>query len=315
MFAPALPCIGPTSTRRPARVSAAAGCLYLRRASWVRQVLQSGLEHDITNAQLLAEIRRIRVAIDTSPDAAAGTSASSLEAKAQTKRRRWLQLASGDSLPTPMVMQSAGDTSTQSPATSDCSSSVASSISSSVSTRDSSSSACAEGACHVSDFSCPLCMKLLYEPVTTACGHSFCRECLVRCLDHNNGCPLCRTVLHVSSRKPPVSVSLQNILNKQFPQQTKERETEASSEKLPVPCVLPLFVVDHVMPGQVRRPRVSRPRTSLPRIPTAVISRPQAPSARICRATTDSLGPRVAGDSFERVRAAVSAYDEALPGG
>jgi hypothetical protein len=44
------------------------------------------------------------------------------------------------------------------------------------------------------DFECILCMKLLHEPVTTPCGHSFCKGCLVRAQDHSNKCPMCRTV-------------------------------------------------------------------------------------------------------------------------
>ena len=33
------------------------------------------------------------------------------------------------------------------------------------------------------DFDCTLCLKLLYEPVTTPCGHSFCRSCLFQSMD------------------------------------------------------------------------------------------------------------------------------------
>ncbi len=37
-------------------------------------------------------------------------------------------------------------------------------------------------------------MKLLYEPVTTPCGHTFCRACFARSMDHSSRCPMCRTV-------------------------------------------------------------------------------------------------------------------------
>ncbi|GMP33403.1 hypothetical protein CsSME_00006737 [Camellia sinensis var. sinensis] len=50
------------------------------------------------------------------------------------------------------------------------------------------------------DFDCTLCLKLLYEPITTPCGHSFCRSCLFQSMDQSNRCPLCRTVLFISPR-------------------------------------------------------------------------------------------------------------------
>ena len=80
------------------------------------------------------------------------------------------------------------------------------------------------------DFECTLCLKLLYEPVTTPCGHSFCRSCLLQAMDHGeckilsypcgmirelylpdtlyqtagNRCPMCRTVLFISPRTYPI---------------------------------------------------------------------------------------------------------------
>ena len=33
---------------------------------------------------------------------------------------------------------------------------------------------------------------MFYDPVTYSCGHTLCRWCLNRCLDHNPVCPVCR---------------------------------------------------------------------------------------------------------------------------
>lgn len=40
---------------------------------------------------------------------------------------------------------------------------------------------------------CQLCYMLLYQPLTTPCGHTFCRTCFARSLDHSSTCPLCRS--------------------------------------------------------------------------------------------------------------------------
>ena len=42
---------------------------------------------------------------------------------------------------------------------------------------------------------CQLCYNLLYKPLTTPCGHTFCRSCFSRSLDHSDKCPLCRTTM------------------------------------------------------------------------------------------------------------------------
>ena len=46
-----------------------------------------------------------------------------------------------------------------------------------------------------SELECNMCFKLIYDPVTTPCGHSLCQSCLRRCLDHRFECPCCRTNL------------------------------------------------------------------------------------------------------------------------
>ena len=45
------------------------------------------------------------------------------------------------------------------------------------------------------EFECSLCFRLLWQPVSTPCGHTFCRTCLNRSLDHTPFCPLCKASL------------------------------------------------------------------------------------------------------------------------
>lgn len=39
---------------------------------------------------------------------------------------------------------------------------------------------------------CPICLDILAEPVITACGHSFDRECIEQVIDRQHKCPMCR---------------------------------------------------------------------------------------------------------------------------
>ncbi|RDX60763.1 LON peptidase N-terminal domain and RING finger protein 2, partial [Mucuna pruriens] len=100
------------------------------------------------------------------------------------------------------------------------------------------------------DFDCTLCLKLLYEPVTTPCGHSFCRSCLFQSMDRGNRCPLCRTVLFISPRTCSISVTLKNIIQKNFPEEYAERKQEHAGLINVGVDLLPLFVMDVVIPCQ-----------------------------------------------------------------
>ncbi|KAL3941030.1 MAG: hypothetical protein SGBAC_004536 [Bacillariaceae sp.] len=87
----------------------------------------------------------------------------------------------------------------------------------------------------IEDFECMLCLRLLYEPTTLKCGHSFCRTCVEELYQQNHAkCPTCRQVLpivhHYSSLEKmsiAPSFTLCKFLEAAFPiQYTEERRKE-----------------------------------------------------------------------------------------
>ncbi|XP_064829334.1 LON peptidase N-terminal domain and RING finger protein 1 isoform X1 [Oncorhynchus masou masou] len=106
----------------------------------------------------------------------------------------------------------------------------------------------------VSDFECPLCIRLFYEPVTTPCGHTFCRTCLERSLDHNLRCPLCKQPLqeYFKNRKYNPTVLLQEIMSRLFPLQLAERKQVHETEMAELSNLtkdIPIFVCAVAYPG------------------------------------------------------------------
>jgi hypothetical protein len=140
------------------------------------------------------------------------------------------------------------------------------------------------------DFNCPVCLKLLYEPSTTACGHSYCRACLQHVhLAATQSmtlpqCPLCRSPLGIAAgveaADVAVSVLLQTLLEAVFPAECAERRAEVAADALELleaqrrqeahggggggggggdtteaaaaggAALLRLFVLDSMLPGQ-----------------------------------------------------------------
>ncbi|WCJ35902.1 LON peptidase N-terminal domain and RING finger protein 3 [Euphorbia peplus] len=113
------------------------------------------------------------------------------------------------------------------------------------------------------EFDCTLCLKLLYEPVTTPCGHSFCCSCILQSMDRGNKCPLCRTVLFISPRTCAISVTLNNIIQKIFPEEYAERKSEHKSLTNLGVDLIPLFVMDVVIPCQKFPLHIFEPRYRL----------------------------------------------------
>ena len=57
--------------------------------------------------------------------------------------------------------------------------------------------------------------RLLWQPVTTPCGHTYCRACIDRSLDHKPECPLCKASIpafHKSNTVSKINVFLVYVI-------------------------------------------------------------------------------------------------------
>jgi len=95
-------------------------------------------------------------------------------------------------------------------------------------------------------FDCPLCQQLLFDPITTSCGHSFCKSCILRAMDHDNRCPMCRTIVHISPEYG-VAVLLQQVIQQNFPIQYQLRKDEIIKELNDQSFNLPLFLLGELV--------------------------------------------------------------------
>ncbi|XP_061600806.1 LON peptidase N-terminal domain and ring finger 1, like [Cololabis saira] len=103
------------------------------------------------------------------------------------------------------------------------------------------------------DLECSLCMRLFYEPVTTPCGHTFCKSCLERCLDHNPQCPLCKESLkeYLACRKYRVTALLDTLIKQYWSQEYAERtkiHLEETRELSDLTKNVPIFVCTMAYP-------------------------------------------------------------------
>ena len=114
------------------------------------------------------------------------------------------------------------------------------------------------------DLECLVCMKLLYEPVSTPCGHTFCRPCFQRTLDHTPSCPMCRRQFYAGFDLP-VNTVMKKILERSFPEEYQMRREEEmlAGTTSDTPTALPLFVMSPMIPGEVMTMNIFEPRYRL----------------------------------------------------
>ncbi|XP_077466610.1 LON peptidase N-terminal domain and RING finger protein 1-like [Stigmatopora argus] len=119
-----------------------------------------------------------------------------------------------------------------------------------------------------SDFECPLCIRLFHEPVTTPCGHTFCKNCIERSLDHNVRCPLCKQPLqeYLKNRKYNITGVILDIMDGLFPAQLAERKEIHEAEMAELSNLtkdIPIFVCTVAYPGVACPLHIFEPRYRL----------------------------------------------------
>lgn len=90
-------------------------------------------------------------------------------------------------------------------------------------------------------FQCPICQELFIDPVTTPCGHNFCKTCLSQHWDKSNlcHCPKCNKRFHV---RPEVST---NTVIEEISVRLKKRKV-ALPESVHAPWQVPCDVCTEV---------------------------------------------------------------------
>lgn len=103
------------------------------------------------------------------------------------------------------------------------------------------------------EMDCNVCYALFHDPVTTTCGHTYCRSCLHRSLEIHPSCPICRRTLsahsyHRRSSSPP-NGRLARVLESFWPDQVRARsDAEAERASSANECDTPIFVCTVSLP-------------------------------------------------------------------
>jgi len=117
------------------------------------------------------------------------------------------------------------------------------------------------------DLDCHVCYNLMLNPVTTPCGHTFCRKCLARILDHADMCPVCRRNLPLpaSLATHPDDRTLAELLLALCPEEISARTEAANAEERSAPGGLDtaLFLVTVNFPSMPVLLHVFEPRYRL----------------------------------------------------
>ncbi|KAI0225065.1 hypothetical protein L0F63_004913, partial [Massospora cicadina] len=90
------------------------------------------------------------------------------------------------------------------------------------------------------ELECQLCYMVFLDPITTSCGHTTCKQCLLRSLDYSDKCPACRWKLpsYRYFSHHPSNLTLTFIITQLFPHLIAQRRESLYQE---MPCYLHVF--------------------------------------------------------------------------
>lgn len=119
-----------------------------------------------------------------------------------------------------------------------------------------------------SEMDCQVCYALYLEPYTTPCGHTFCRMCLHRVLDHSEHCPICRRALSIQPQLDPASFPsndrLSQMINGFWADLVAVRaQTMRLEQGIQGDCTTPIFVCTLSFPSMPTFLHVFEPRYRL----------------------------------------------------
>lgn len=118
-----------------------------------------------------------------------------------------------------------------------------------------------------SELDCQVCYSLILDPLTTPCGHTFCRKCLARVLDHTDLCPVCRRKVGMPSaiHSEPLNRTLACIIDHFFADQVAARREAVAQDEMGTDHEksLPLFVCTMSFPTMPTFLHIFEPRYRL----------------------------------------------------
>ncbi len=120
------------------------------------------------------------------------------------------------------------------------------------------------------ELDCQVCYALMLDPLTTNCGHTFCRKCVARILDHSNLCPICRQTLLVrpGAINEPSNKRLSTVLSTLCPDLVAARAQAVLQEEQSIAGAagdsnIPLFVCTLAYPSMPTFLHIFEPRYRL----------------------------------------------------
>lgn len=104
------------------------------------------------------------------------------------------------------------------------------------------------------ELDCQVCYTLIVDPLTTSCGHTFCRKCVALLLNHSDLCPVCRRKLNMPSRiqDEPINRQIAGLMETLIPNQVaaarRAIDQDAGDVDDSSQNTLPLFVGSAAFP-------------------------------------------------------------------